>query len=56
MSFWAKLKQGLQTVGLLAPSLPIPDKAKRIIKETVEAEQAVEDVVREIKKPTKPAA
>lgn len=60
MGFWKKFKQGLVTAGVIAPVLPIPDKAKKIIQKVNETEQDVEDIIREVKPkpkaPTKPAA
>lgn len=64
MGFWKKLAGGLRKgIGVaveVAPVLPIPEKAKRIVLKVGETERDVEAIADEFKKgpstPTKPAA
>lgn len=55
MGFWSKLGKGLQkgleVSGMIAPVLPIPDKAKRIIVKADKIEDDVTAIVGEFKKP-----
>lgn len=54
MGIWSKLKKALTVTTMIAPALPIPDKAKKVIAKTGEIEQDAEDLVRELKKPAPP--
>lgn len=55
MGLLSTLKKALAVAVTIAPTLPIPDKAKRVIAKVGETEQDVAAIVDEIK-PRKPAA
>jgi hypothetical protein len=55
MGFWSKVKKSIATATTIAPYLPIPAKAKRVIAKVGETEEDVEAIVHEVK-PAKPAA
>lgn len=49
MGFWSKAKKGIDVAKTIAPLLPIPAKAKRIVAKVGEAEEDVEAIVDEVK-------
>lgn len=56
MGFWSKFGKGLvqawNTAKEVAPVLPIPDKAKRVIAKGGEVEDDVKAIIQEVKPPT----
>lgn len=55
MGWLSKIKKAISVAVEVAPSLPIPQKAKNVVAKAGHAEQDVEDIIREVK-PPKPAA
>ena len=58
MGIWSKIKKAIAVAVEVAPALPIPDKAKRIVAKVGHAESDVEAIVEEVKPrtPPKPSA
>jgi hypothetical protein len=55
MGIWSKLKKAVAIAVEVAPSLPIPDKAKKITADVGKVESDVEALVQDVH-PPKPAA
>lgn len=54
MGFWSKVKKAITVAVEVAPVLPIPEKAKRIVSKVGHAESDVEAIVEDVKPKKKP--